>query len=109
MYHNRLKEAIGVPPQTLEQHGAVSPEAVEEMAKAVRRWAGTDVGLAETGIAGPKHASEERPAGLFYLAVASADRTVNERLDLDGDRSENKLACAESALQLLLRYVREGA
>ena len=109
MYHNRLKEAIGVSVQTLEQHGAVSEEIAAEMAGAVRRWAGTDIGLAETGIAGSKGASEERPAGLFYIAVASADDVLSEKLMLDGDRSENKLACAESALRLLLRYVRRGA
>ncbi|MCH8813762.1 MAG: CinA family protein [Chloroflexi bacterium] len=109
VYHNRLKEEIGVSSQTLERHGAVSKETVEEMATATRRWAGTDIGLAETGIAGPKGVSEDRPAGLFFIAVASADGVVSERLMLDGDRSQNKLHCAESALRLLLRYVEGDA
>lgn len=109
VYHNRLKEQIGVSAQTLARHGAVSQETAEELATAARRWAGTDVGLAETGIAGPKGASAERPAGLFYIAVASADGVLSERLMLDRDRSQNKLDCAEGALRLLLEYVREGA
>jgi len=106
-YHNRLKEAIGVRSEALTDYGAVSDRVAEEMAVSVRRWGGTSLGLAETGIAGPKSASETRPAGLFFIAVASEDRVTSERYQFDGDdRSQNKLRCAEEALQLLLRYVK---
>lgn len=106
-YHNRLKEAIGVRSEALSNYGAVSDRVAEEMAVAVRRWSGTSLGLAETGIAGPRAASETRPAGLFFIAVASDDRVTSEKYQFaDDDRSQNKLRCAEEALQLLLKYLK---
>lgn len=108
-YHNRLKEAIGVRSEALSDYGAVSDRVAEEMAVAVRLWGGTSLGLAETGVAGPRPASETRPAGLFFIAVASEDRVSSEKFQFDGeDRSQNKLRCAEEALQLLLRYVKSS-
>lgn len=92
----------------LKQHGAVSREAAEALASAVRTWAGTTLGLAETGIAGPAGGTPERPAGLFYIALTDGERVVNERHMFDGARSENKMRCAEAALRLLLRYLSES-
>jgi PncC family amidohydrolase len=106
-YHNRLKEALGVPKATLAAHGAVSAQTAEAMAQAVRRWAGTDIGVAETGIAGPTGGSAERPAGLFYVALADAGPTRSERIVAAGDRSSNKQASARAALQMLLRRLEE--
>ncbi len=106
-YHNRLKEALGVPKTTLAAHGAVSAQVAEAMAQAVRRWAGTDIGVAETGIAGPTGGSAERPAGLFYVALADTGPTRSERIIADGDRSSNKRASARAALQMLLRRLEE--
>lgn len=104
-YANSLKRQIGVPPSVLEEHGAVSREAAEALATAVRGWASTDIGLAETGIAGPRGAGAERPAGLFWIAIADGDGVRSERFMFDGDRSENRQACAEAALRMLLGTV----
>jgi len=101
-YANLLKRQIGVPASVLEEHGAVSREAAEALATAVRGWAGTDIGLAETGIAGPGGAGADRPAGLFWIALADSDGVRSERFVFDGDRSANRQACAEEALRLLL-------
>ena len=106
-YHNRLKQALGVPQATLTTHGAVSAETAEAMAQAVRTWAGADLGLAETGIAGPTGGSAERPAGLFYIALADERSVTSERLLADSDRSANKRACAHAALEMLLRRLGE--
>ncbi len=121
-YANSLKRQIGVPASVLEEHGAVSREAAEALAKAVREWAGTDIGLSETGIAGPvlrlsaaadaqderpplgspPPARAERPAGLFWIALADKDGVRSERFLFDGDRSGNRQACAEAAMKMLL-------
>lgn len=105
-YNNRLKTLIGVPDPLLGQHGAVSREVAEAMAQAVRRWAGADIGLAETGIAGPSGGSDARPAGLFFVALAGKTGTVSERIMATNDRSGNKIACARAALELVRRYAR---
>jgi PncC family amidohydrolase len=101
-YANSLKRAIGVPASLLAEHGAVSREAAEALASAVREWAGANIGLAETGIAGPESAGQDRPAGLFWIAVADAGQVRSERFVFGGDRSENRRACAEAALNMLL-------
>jgi nicotinamide-nucleotide amidase len=104
-YWNAVKVRLGVPEAVLREHGAVSAETAEALATAVRNWSGADIGLAETGIAGPDGGSEERPAGLFYIAVADGKDVASRRFDFKDDRGGNRLACAEAALQLLVARV----
>ncbi len=101
-YSNEVKVRLGVPEAVLREHGAVSVAAAEALAIAVRNWSGADIGLAETGIAGPGGASEKRPAGLFYIAIADRKGVTSQRFDFKNDRSGNRSACAEAALRLLV-------
>src|SRR5258708_4886115 len=74
-YHDDLKrQVLGVVPALIEEHGAVSAEAVEAMAHGVRRVASADLGLATTGIAGPGGATVDKPVGLAYVAPVDARR-----------------------------------
>ena len=107
-YANSLERQIGVAASVLNEHGAVSQEAAEAMARAIRDWAKTEIGLAETGIAGPGGAGADRPAGLFWIAIADGDMVRSERFLFDGDRSGNRQACAEAALRMLLATVDSG-
>lgn len=100
-YWNEVKVRLGVPEAVLKEHGAVSREAAEALATAVRNWSGASIGLAETGIAGPAGGTDERPVGLFYIAVATATGVTSERFVFAQDRHGNRQACAEAALQLL--------
>jgi PncC family amidohydrolase len=100
-YDNRLKERLGVPRDVLATAGSVSADAAEAMAMAVRAWAGVDLSVAETGIAGPGGGSHERPVGLFFIAAADETGVVSERVVFEGDRSANKLACARAVLELV--------
>lgn len=101
-YANSLKRRIGVPAEVLDEHGAVSRVAAEALATAVRDWASTDIGLAETGIAGPGGRGADRPRGLFWIAVADSAGVRSRRFVFDGDRAANQRACAEAALRMLL-------
>lgn len=105
-YANHAKRQIGVPADVLDQHGAVSREAAEALATAVRTWAGTDIGVAETGIAGPTGGNAERPVGLFWIAVATGASVRSQRFVFHGDRSANRQACAEAALRMLIDALR---
>jgi nicotinamide-nucleotide amidase len=70
-YSNEMKRSLlGVSTETLERHGAVSEETVREMARGVRATAGSTIGLATSGIAGPGGGTEEKPVGTVCIALA---------------------------------------
>ena len=103
-YSNDAKtRALGVEPMMLMEYGAVSAEVAEAMAEGVRRRAGTDFGLAVTGIAGPDGGSEEKPVGLVYIAVADDAHTEHRKLMLPGDRNLIRWRASQAALDLLRR------
>jgi len=106
-YDNRLKERIGVPAQTLAEFGAVSEQTALAMANGIREWSRADVGVAVTGIAGPGGATETKPVGLTYVAVADPDGASCERHIWTADRSINKASTGEAALRLVLERLGE--
>jgi nicotinamide-nucleotide amidase len=86
-YANEAKTALlGVTPELIEAHGAVSPEVAAAMAEGVRQRLGADLGLSTTGIAGPGGGTPEKPIGLVYLGLATARGTQTRRLDIGSDQ-----------------------
>ncbi len=105
-YSNDIKmKLLGVRRETIEQHGAVSEEVSRELAAAARNLLETDVGLSDTGIAGPTGAKPEKPVGLFYVGLSSREGTKVERHIFSGTRIENKRQAAEAALSMLRDYL----
>lgn len=103
-YSNAAKERwLGVPEDLLARHGAVSPEVARAMAEAARTQARTDLGLATTGIAGPGGATEGKPVGLVYIALAHARGTeVREmRFGTEPGREGIKYLASQAGLDLL--------
>ncbi len=102
-YANDAKvRALGVAPESLAQHGAVSEPVARQMAEGVRKHAGADIGLASTGVAGPDGGSAEKPVGTLWLALADGAGTIAHRYQLMTDRARNK----ELASQLALDWIR---
>ena len=103
-YSNESKtRLLGVPPELIATRGAVSAEVAEAMAAGVKERAGTDFGLAVTGVAGPGGGSEEKPVGLVYIALADDAHTEHRRLMLPGDRHLIRWRASQAALDLLRR------
>ena len=102
-YSNEAKNALlGVSRQTLEQLGAVSQEAAQEMALGALEHSTADVAVAITGIAGPGGATASKPVGLVHLAVARDKRIIEAvREQYPGDRGQVRLAALTKALALL--------
>ena len=91
-----------MPADLINKQGAVSPEVAELMAIGVRRRLGADIGLSVTGIAGPSGGSPDKPVGLVYLGLATAEGVQNRRLELGPEQPRNviQLRSAKSALEL---------
>jgi len=68
-YSDEAKQRLlGVQSATLERHGAVSEQVVEEMARGVLQQSGAELGLAVSGVAGPGGGSEDKPVGTVWFA-----------------------------------------
>src|SRR5205807_385557 len=107
-YSNAAKRRwLGVPEALLEQHGAVSAEVAKAMAEGVRKQAGTDLGIAVTGIAGPTGATVEKPIGLVYIALAHAGGTeVREvRYGTEPGRSGVRYLASQTALDMIRMHL----
>lgn len=105
-YSNEAKKrALGVPAETLESFGAVSSQTAEAMAQGVRQRAGTDYGIAVTGIAGPDGGSEEKPVGTVFIGYADKMITKSLRLTLPGDRYLVRWRSSQAALDYLRRQI----
>lgn len=108
-YSNGAKQALlGVETKTLEQHGAVSSQTVEEMAKGALKVAGAHLALAISGIAGPGGGSEIKPVGTVWFALARLNDQNNQisvktdRQCFDGDRIVVRQKSVKHALNMAL-------
>ena len=71
-YSNKAKQQmLGVPADTLREHGAVSAETAQAMARGALTRAGADIVVAITGVAGPGGGSPDKPVGLVHFAAAA--------------------------------------
>ena len=96
------REMLGIDVQMMDTYGAVSAEAACEMAKGVRKVSGADLGLAETGIAGPIRGRSPKPIGTTYIAVAGAEGVICEVFHFVGERHAIRDAIADAALKMVI-------
>jgi nicotinamide-nucleotide amidase len=108
-YSNAAKiELLGVPAQTIADHGAVSEPVALAMAEGVRRLAGVEIGVGITGIAGPGGGTDTKPVGTVFVAVAGpADRARARSFLFPGGRTQVKALAAQMAIDQLRRALLE--
>lgn len=100
-YHDDLKrQGLGVTDEALRAYGAVSEEVVRQMAAGARRFAGSDIGLAITGIAGPSGGTPDKPVGTVWIAVDIGGEVKTRLLRLWGDREEIRERSAQWTLEM---------
>lgn len=105
-YSNDAKiRHLDVPAAIIADHGAVSAETAEAMAKGMRERAGTDYAIAVTGIAGPDGGTAEKPVGTVYIGYADGNGTRSLRLTLPGDRHLIRWRSSQAALDYLRRRI----
>jgi nicotinamide-nucleotide amidase len=103
-YANEAKiDILGVDPQLIENHGAVSEEVARAMAEGARKRARSTYALSTTGIAGPDGGSPDKPVGTVYVALASDRETKVRKLFFPSDRETFKQLVAQFAFEMLRR------
>ena len=100
-YSYEAKQALlGVHPQTLEQHGAVSRECVVEMVSGALAHSGATLAVAVTGIAGPGGGTEDKPVGTVWIAWKRRGGYPRaEAFPFAGDRDAVRRQTVAAALQ----------
>lgn len=104
-YSNAAKvEMLGVRPETLAAHGAVSEEVAREMAEGALRHSQATMAVSVTGIAGPG-GSEFKPEGRVCFALARAGKATRVETVEFGPlgRAAVRRATVEHALALMAR------
>ncbi|MFT3973487.1 MAG: CinA family protein [Amaricoccus sp.] len=91
---------LGVPQAMLAAHGAVSEPVARAMAEGALAASDADIAVAITGVAGPG-ASDSKPEGLVWFAVATRNATRAERRDFGAlGRAAVRARSVETALDL---------
>ena len=108
-YSNPAKmDLLGVSPEALRQHGAVSEVVAMQMAEGVRRRLGADLGLSTTGVAGPAGGTSEKPVGTAWIGYADTGGVAAHRLQLVRDRMLNKQLTATFLLERVRKNLLAG-
>lgn len=103
-YSNEAKSRLlEIPPELIASNGAVSEPVAKAMAENCRRLSATDYALAVTGIAGPTGGTPDKPVGLVFVALATAERTIMRELRLGETitREEVRDRSAKATVNLL--------
>jgi nicotinamide-nucleotide amidase len=100
-YANEAKcEMLGVSPDTLMHHGAVSEAVVREMMAGALQHSHAQVALAVSGIAGPDGGTPEKPVGTVWFAWGIKHGASHAQLyQFRGDRAEVRAQAARVAMQ----------
>ena len=108
-YGNQTKmKLLDVPEAIIADHGAVSEACVRAMASGIRRLAGTHLGLAVSGIAGPTGGTPDKPVGTVFVALAWEGGETCHRFSFEGNRWQIKEQSATEALLMVRRHCEEN-
>jgi nicotinamide-nucleotide amidase len=104
VYTNAMKTGLlGVDPDVLAKHTAVSDPVARAMADGARERTGSTYALSVTGIAGPEGGTEEMPVGTGFIGISGPNGTDARKFRWVGDRRRIRHAAVQSALDLLRR------
>jgi len=105
-YANSVKtQLLGVQEFIIDRYGAVSEQAIKEMAIGARSLFKTDYAVATSGIAGPDGGTNLKPVGTIWIAVASEKGIVSEKRVFGNDRITNITRFSLAALNLLRKQI----
>jgi nicotinamide-nucleotide amidase len=106
-YGNENKTALlGVSPDLIAAHGAVSEAVAIAMAEGIGQRTGADVAVAITGIAGPGGGTTDKPVGTVVIAVIVQRQPAYVRtFQFIGARTQVKFQSTQAALNRVRRML----
>lgn len=109
-YSNESKtEVLGVPEKTLAEHGAVSAETAQAMARGALTASKAHVAVSITGIAGPQGNTDDKPVGLVHFGYALVDGSAGTiQKNFTGDRNEIQTQSVRTAIEHLILVLEEN-
>lgn len=96
---------LGVDPELLRTHKAVSEPVAKAMAEAARRLAGASIGVSVTGVAGPGQGEETEPVGSIFIGVAVEGQSKVRHVQFAGDRHRIRTLACQIALDAVRRQL----
>lgn len=109
-YSNGAKSRLlGVKPQLLLQHGAVSQEVVSAMTEGALKQSGAHLAVAISGIAGPNGSTANKPVGLVWFAWQKVHQTAECLHQVfQGNREQIRAQAVEAALAALCAHIEKS-
>ncbi len=102
VYTDRMKTSLlGVAPELLQEHTAVSRQAAEAMAEGARIRTGATWAVSVTGVAGPATPNDPAPVGTVIYGVAGPDGCRSHASQFNADRERVRTFATQTALDLL--------
>jgi nicotinamide-nucleotide amidase len=109
-YANSAKAGIlGVDPEAIRRHGAVSEETALAMARGCRTQFAANTGVSITGVAGPSGGTAVNPVGSVWIAAAGSSESFARHFQFSGNREMVRERAVAKALELAWRFVRGEA
>ena len=97
--NNSKQEMLGVQKNTIDGHGAVSENVVEEMAKGALQNSNGDISVAISGVAGPDGGTKEKPVGMVCFGFMERNKSPFSVTKIfKGDREQVRLSAVNFAL-----------
>ena len=106
-YSNKIKnQELNVKNETLEKHGAVSFEVVNEMLDGVIKKFEANFAIAISGIAGPNGATKNKPVGTVFIGIGDSNHHKIVTLhNFNGSREEVQIQAAKVALKEISKFI----
>lgn len=107
-YANAVKTGLlGVSPEVLAAHGAVSEPVALQMAAGVLLALNVDIAVSITGIAGPDGGTAAKPVGTVCFAWAVGEQVEVKTCRFAGDREHVRLQAVMVALDGVLERAQQ--
>ena len=104
--NDRKEKELGVAPDLMRSHGAVSGPVVEAMARGAWKKSGATFALSTSGIAGPSGGSATKPGGPNWFGFASEKGVSSGHRCFQGDRERVRMLTVTQSLVCILAAIR---